>query len=376
MASSDDLSRLAVMFARFAEYEFRASSPRYTLLAETVAGEPELARPLLAAPGPQRRAILYFAAVQYLLRTVAPGHPLAGYLPTFGGHYPPGPGMVAAFVDFVTSHAEPLARICATRMTQTNEPRRTALLRPAFGRAAEWLGGRSLALVELGTSAGLLLLPDRYGYRYTGGGHTRRYGRPDAPPALVMDCVVRGDGWPRWLSDEPAIGARVGIDLSPVGSADADGVTWLRSCIWPEHVDRLARLDAALAEASLVSPRLVAGDMLASLPEVLSTVDDVPCVFASNSLTYLGARRRSELAHMLAGVGAERDLVVALNEAAQCGVHLFTADGPPASAGLAVATLTVIAWIGGRATVEVLAETGPHGEWLRWARHEYRYALG
>ncbi len=153
-------------------------------------------------------------------------------------------------------------------------------------------------------------------------------------------------------------------------------MTWLRSCIWPEHVDRLARLDAALAEASLVSPRLVAGDMLASLPEVLSTVDDVPCVFASNSLTYLGARRRSELAHMLAGVGAERDLVVALNEAAQCGVHLFTADGPPASAGLAVATLTVIAWIGGRATVEVLAETGPHGEWLRWARHEYRYALG
>lgn len=197
MASSDDLSRLAVMFARFAEYEFRASSPRYTLLAETVAGEPELARPLLAAPGPQRRAILYFAAVQYLLRTVAPGHPLAGYLPTFGGHYPPGPGMVAAFVDFVTSHAEQLARICATRMTQTNEPRRTALLRPAFGRAAEWLGGRSLALVELGTSAGLLLLPDRYGYRYTGGGHTRRYGRPDAPPALVRTAwyaVTAGPG--------------------------------------------------------------------------------------------------------------------------------------------------------------------------------------
>jgi hypothetical protein len=81
---------------------------------------PELARPLLAAPRPQQRAILYFAAVQY--------------------------------------------RLC-----------------PGIGRAADLTAGlpsgRPLALVELGTSAGLLLLPDRYGYRHASGDRSQRCGR-------------------------------------------------------------------------------------------------------------------------------------------------------------------------------------------------------
>jgi hypothetical protein len=369
------LAGLAARFDRFVELELRYSSARYTILGEAIVANPGLARVLLAAPDQQRRPNLFFAAVQYLLRTNATGHPLAGYLPTLGGDRAPDAGLVPALVDLVTSYPDELAELCATRRTQTNEPRRSAMLLPGFGRAADLVEGRPLALLELGTSAGLLLLPDRYAYRYrsSDGHRVSRHGRQDAPEPLVLDCEVRGDDWPWWL-DLPPVADRVGVDVNPLDPADEDTVTWLRSLIWPEHTERLDRLDAALAEARTVKPRLVQGDMVDALPAVLSTVDDVPCVFASSAVNYLTGIDRRRLAQSLAAIGRERDLVVVLNEVAAGGVQLFARQAPAPSVPLAVGTLAVIAWLEGRATVEVLAVTQPHGSWLRWQWREYAYS--
>jgi hypothetical protein len=333
---------------------------------------------LLAAPGQQRRPNLYFAAAQYLLRTTAPGHPLAGYLPTLGGDRPPDAGLVPALSDLVSSYRDELAELCATRRTQTNEPQRSAMLLPGFGRAAELAGWRPLALIELGTSAGLLLLPDRYGYRYSSsdGSRVERHGRPDAPEPLVLACEVRGDDWPLWL-DVPSIADRVGVDVNPLDPTDEDTVTWLRSLIWPEHTERLGRLDAALAEARTVKPQLVRGDMVDALPDALtavSTVDCVPCVFTSSAVNYLDHPDRIRLAERLAAIGRERDLLVVLNEVAVGGVQLFATQAPAPPLPLAVGSLAVVAWLGGKATVEVLAVTQPHGLWLRWQRREYAYS--
>jgi hypothetical protein len=372
--------RLSAMFRHFAEREFHGSSPVYERLALLLADQPSLAAPLLAAPRTQQRAILYFAAVQYLLRTAATGHPLSAYLAVLGGARPLDDGLAEAFVDLVTSYATDLELLCTTRHTQTNEARRTALLRPGFCRAAQLVADRPLALVELGTSAGLLLLPDRYGYRYStpGGARTARAGRAGAPPALVMSCEVRGDHWPGPVTGEFAVADRIGIDTSPVDAANPSDVSWLRSCIWPEHLDRLARLDAALGEVALVRPRLVPGDMVDSLPSLLSTMDSgVPCVFASNAINYLDREGVARLVDVLETHGTKRDLVVVLNETSRFGAELFVAE-PPVEAGppgvLAVGLLTLVAWRDGRATVEVLARTGPHGEWLQWLPHEYAYA--
>ena len=82
----------------------------------------------------------------------------------------------------------PIARrspdLCATRMTQTNEAARAAVLRPAFGRAAELIGDKPMALVEIGTSAGLLLVPDRYRYRYHDAVEGRDFRRRSADDRL------------------------------------------------------------------------------------------------------------------------------------------------------------------------------------------------
>jgi hypothetical protein len=143
---------LVRMFRYFAEREFRGSSPRYERLALLLADQPGLAEPLLAARPLHRRAILLFAAVQYLLRTAAPDHPLAAYCPTLGGYRTPDEGLEKNFTNFMRGYGEQLRDLCATRTTQTNEARRAALLRPGFGLVARLAAGRPLTLVERGTS--------------------------------------------------------------------------------------------------------------------------------------------------------------------------------------------------------------------------------
>jgi hypothetical protein len=317
---------------------------------------------------------LYFASAQYLLRTAAPEHPLRTYLPNLGGERAPDGGLLTAFADLVGDHRERLAELCATRTTQTNEARRAALLRPAFGRAAAFADGRAVALVELGASAGLLLMPDRYGYRYVGGGRAERHGRPDAPAALTLECEVRGPAWPEVAADI-AVETRTGIDLNPVDPADGDAVEWLRSCVWPEHVERLVRLDAALAEIATIGPTLITGDLVAALPSVLSTVDAdaLPVVYTSSALAYLSPDAYAALVETLAAVGARRDLVVALNEEAGCGIQLFSTAAPDGPSAMAAATLTVVGWRDGTPAVEALALTGPHGSWLDWRPASYPY---
>ena len=110
-------------------------------------------------------------------------------------------------------------------------------------------------------------------------------------------------------------------------------------------------------------PRLVRGDMLGTLPALLSTVDSsvVPLVFASTVLTYLTGEAAHELVALLVATGARRDLVVVLNEAAICGVRLF---GPPAPDGPATQAI-------GTLGVDVPGHTGPHGQWLTWAPARY-----
>ncbi|GIH13629.1 DUF2332 domain-containing protein [Rugosimonospora africana] len=382
--SDNVVDQLLGMFRSIREREFTGSSEVYTRLSDAVEQAPGLAEPLLAAPPEQRRPLLYFAATQYLLRTSAHGHPLAGYLPTLGGTRAPDPGLVPAFAAFVRAYGGDLAALCASRNTQTNEPLRSALLRPAFARAGRLLGDRPVSLVELGTSAGLLLLSDRYGYRYRG----RRYGRADAPEALVMDCEVRG-GQPADLDREPVVADRVGLDLAPVDAGDPASVDWLRSCVWPEHTERLARLDAALAEAVRAAPRLIAGDLVAGLPAVLSDVDAVPLVFASHALIYLPDAARAELVATLAETGRRRDLVVVLNESSACGLELFARVAPRATEGeasrsnggpgkdgpapRAACTLTMVVWLDGHPTVTELATTDPHARWLHWRIEDHPY---
>ena len=377
--AGDDTARLAAAFRRIAEVEFAPESPLYERLALAIADRPDLAVPLLAAPPQQRRPLLYFAAVAHVLRTIDPVHPLAAWYPVLGGRRAARDGdPAAALADFVDTHRDSVKRLCATKITQTNEVRRAALVRPAFGRAADIIaeiaaanasdGTGEMALIELGTSAGLLLATDRYGIRYHSGDRTRTL----QSGALTIDCELRDGRWPEPVAAPMRVWSRTGIDLSPIPPGDTDGIAWLHACVWPEHTDRDAQLDLALGEVAVVKPKMVAADMRSGLAAAIDAVPPhvTPCVFTSHAIVYMDADGRAELVRSLAAIGAERDLVVVMNEASV--LHAWSAPVPRFGEGITT-HVTLVAWQAAKATVEVLAEGDPHGRWLRFEPRGYPY---
>lgn len=117
---------------------------------------------------------------------------------------------------------------------QTNEVARSAVL---IG-AARFLGSLwplPLRLLELGASAGLNLLFDRYHLGAGGAG-----------------VVLRPD-WQGTLPEGPVtVASRRGVDLNPLHPAH-DGLRLMAYC-WADQTDRLARLRAALQLASADPP--------------------------------------------------------------------------------------------------------------------------
>jgi hypothetical protein len=58
---------------------------------------------------------------------------------------------------------------------------------------------------------------------------------------------------------------RAGLDLNPLRvNVDAD-MAWLATLVWPEQLDRLARLNGAVEVAKIFDPGVVCGDLRTDL---------------------------------------------------------------------------------------------------------------
>ena len=135
------------------------------------------------------------------------------------------------------------------RRTQTNEAARCALMLPLLAALPQ-----PLALLEVGASAGLCLLPDRYAYDY--GTHSLGTGPP------VLRCRVEGD--PPLPAKLPEVVWRAGLDLDPIDVFDEDRIRWLELLIWPGMEHRVETLQQAVAVARQDPPRIVQGDLTTS----------------------------------------------------------------------------------------------------------------
>jgi hypothetical protein len=145
----------------------------------------------------------------------------------------------AALAAAIRDRGDAIRAVMLARSTQTNEPGRCALMMPVLARLPQ-----PLALFEIGTSAGLCLYPDRYGYDYGGS----RLLPPDAGEDVpVFPCALD----PLGIAPHtyPTIAWRGGLDLNPLDPNDPDEVAWLQTLIWPEQTARADRLAAALAIA-------------------------------------------------------------------------------------------------------------------------------
>jgi hypothetical protein len=286
----------------------------------------------------------------------------------------PGPRLrddvAAAFADFCQLHRAELERLIATRSTQTNEVGRCTTLLPGLCHVAAQYGwDEPLSLLDLGTSAGLNLLFDDYHYTYrpTDGDAVRTAGPPGATVAL--ECTARGDVADLPALRLPAVATRVGLDLSPVDPFSDDDARWLLACLWPDNLPRFERLRAASANvrSSPHPPRLERGDILTDFPRVVATIpgDGPLVVFHSWVAAYLTEDEQRALAAQVTALDARRP------------VHYLYAESPFETPGLPtppshvprkgpdLATALVHVGPNGAPAVR-LADTHPHGYWIRW----------
>ena len=366
-------------FQIFLDREVAESSPLYAALTAHAAWDIDqgglISAVMAAAPERQRIPNLFFASVQRVLFD-HPQAPLARYYRSVGGDRAPDAQLPAVFESFVAEHRERIEFLLATRETQTNEVLRSAQIRPALGWARACTR-RPLALIEVGTSAGLLLHADRYEYSYAfADGSRLRGGSGSADGVPRLDCRVLGAATEKslrpFVTGDLPVASRVGLDLNPLDPADPDDRAWLRALVWPEHVERRERLDAALAHAARRPVRLRKGDALRILPDAVDGVpqNSIACVFVSNSLPHWSAQSRAGFVRLIRDLGARQDLVLIVKEAHRVGFGLFTGRPDPvqAAAGEPVhEVLGAAVYLGGQERLFRLGTAGMHGISLDWA---------
>jgi hypothetical protein len=324
------VEELARKYRRFAERECKDYSAAYYRLALEVAEDAEV----LAFVAQQRvsQPNLLFAAVQYLTG------------PAFM------PLSAAELRKFLRKEGEHVASLMRTRRTQTNEVGRCATLLPA-------LPSSPLALVEVGASAGLCLLIDKYHYDY-GFAHLG-----DAQSPVRIACRAHGEV--PVPSTIPNIVWRLGVDLRPLDVRNDDDAKWLLACVWPDHPDRRRRLEAAISLAKEYTPSLVAGDLVADLPALVARAprEAKLVVFHSAVLPYITDEQKHGFARVLMDTSRLRDVVWISNEGYGALPELAKV-APQCSDSSFLLGRTLFSQ--GCQTDTVLALAHPHGAELMW----------
>ena len=284
--TQDGLSR---RFRHFAAFECRGYSSLYDHLSVAISDDRELLEMASHANQGQPIPNLFLAAAHRLVFANS-FHEVARYYQSVSDGPVPGDDPFPAFKEFCMGHRDQMLELLGSKRVQTNEVGRCAYLLSAFSLIARH-SGMPLALVDVGASAGLNLLFDRYHYSYSNG---LEYGPTDSKVQLTAE--VRGDFFPDLADGMPAVASRTGIDLTPVDLADIETLMWMRSLVWPDHPERMARLNGAASIALADPPELIEGDALDLAPGILDTIphDAVPCVLAChvlNQLTPEGRKR-------------------------------------------------------------------------------------
>ncbi|MEZ5971448.1 MAG: DUF2332 family protein [Hyphomonadaceae bacterium] len=168
---------------------------------------------------------------------------LVGRDPELAAHYP------SSVANWTIDDIWPIARAMLERepntaaafirsAPQTNETRRSIALLAAFLNFAEsWKG--EIDMLEIGASAGLNLNWDLYTYKtkswaWGAEGPVQIDTDWNGPPPPLVDINVR---------------SRAACDLSPLDISDEAQRLQLKSYVWPDQPDRLARFDGAVALA-------------------------------------------------------------------------------------------------------------------------------
>ncbi|HEY7175978.1 MAG TPA: DUF2332 domain-containing protein, partial [Micromonosporaceae bacterium] len=236
---------------------------------DTLAHDQDLLAIAAEIPSERLPALLFCSATCYLVAEYEPAG-LVDYFPGAAPQRAVDDRFPAAMRAFCLRMRDELADISERRRYQMNEVARTTQVAIALS-AVRRPDSESIALVDVGTGAGLGLWPDRYGHRLSTG---ERYG--DQASTLRLDCDAAGPARPSPAAGSlgtPPIAQRVGIDLDPIDVRDEDDRRWARACL-PPDADALRRFDEAVRLADPRAATILRADAVEALPGVLDAVPD------------------------------------------------------------------------------------------------------
>ncbi len=230
---------------------------------------------------------------------------------------------------------------------QTNEAGRSA----SFIAALHWLSGKvgpRFALYEVGSSAGVNAMIDRYHYDLGGVASG-----PETSPMRIA---------PEWRGAPPPddpfeILSIRGCDQAPVDLSDPEAALRLKSYVWPEAFGRMQRIDAAIALASERTPDIVKQD----------AADFVDHFLAQSA----GPGVTRALIHSIVWQYIPDDRQDRISRAMEQAGAAATEDSPLAWIALETNRKTfqhelrVRYWPGGEKAA-LLGCAHPHGEWVEW----------
>lgn len=230
---------------------------------------------------------------------------------------------------------------------QTNEAGRSASIMAGLLWLSERLGPK-FELNELGASAGVNTMMDRYHYNL--GGVTVG---PERTPMQIK---------PEWRGEAPPaapieIVAIRGCDVAPVDLSKPAQALRLKSYVWPEATERMVRIDAAIDLASDNPPDLVAMDAGAFVDERLAAPQDesvTRVIFHSVMWQYMPVETRDQITSAMERAGNQ-----ATPEKPLAWIRLET------NRETFRHELSVRYWPGHDEWVQ-LGEAHPHGAWVEW----------
>lgn len=285
---------------------------------------------------------LLFGAVHYLLLNGA-DHPLKEFYPSIVSNPKSYKQSFKYFKDFCLRYQSEIESIMQSRLVQTNEVRRCAYLYPVFCTIYEKVN-KPLALIEIGTSAGLQLLWDKYAYSYE---QNDIYGNIDA--GLHLTAKTRGNNSLILHTTPHPVAVRIGIDLNTIDLNDDDEKLWLTSLIWPEHKERLLMFEEAATCIKEVPVKLINGDGIRLIAKLIDEIpeDCVVCIFHTHVANQLSVEQKNQLLQNVESIGKGRDVFHIYNNIQDKYLHLDY-------------------YMEGMFRQNIVAETDGHGSWFEW----------
>lgn len=276
---ASDVEAIAATYDTFGRDWARGTSPLYEDWSMGIARDVGMLVLLAELPDPKRQPNLIFAAARW------EGCPLVTY---------------ETCRQWMLTHWPGIVETALARSTQTNEPNRCATLLPPLSR----IDG-PVALLEVGTAAGLCLFPDRYTAVYDTPDGERRLDPVSGPSGVTLAC--RLDDVAAVPLRMPDVVWRRGIDLSPIDAGDAAAIEWLATLVWPgpDHDARIARLRAAAGLVASDPPEVIRGDLVETVRDAAAAApsDATLVVFHSAVLLYLDAAGRRRFADTMGALG-------------------------------------------------------------------------